>query len=236
MKKVLLTLALAAFAFTANAQWVVGGTVSANHANGHSDKYVAGNTITNITLLPKVGYQLNDKMQVGLLFGWTFNYTRTYNGADDNYTSNSNPGNANITPTTPYTDYPQIMKNPTITIAPYFRYNLTTWKNFTIFAEAQLNVGIHMESSRFTKTPNGDTSVDQKDNFTSFGLSVVPGLNYSLTDKISLDLYVNLVRCYADFYTADNYGGHAWGIGADMSAQTLNDHLGNFSLGFNYHF
>ena len=85
MKKVLLTLALAAFAFTANAQWVIGGTVSANHDNFHTDKYVRGATTTNITLLPKVGYQLNDNMQVGLLFGWTFNYERNYNGADDTY-------------------------------------------------------------------------------------------------------------------------------------------------------
>lgn len=226
MKKILLTLALAAFAFTANAQWVIGGTMSAYHNNDHLNDYAGGTSTTEITLLPKVGYQLNNDMQIGLQFGWTFNYERNYAGASDNYGSTSNPA----LPTPNYDNW----ENPTIVIAPYLRYNFAMWKSFTIFAEAHLNVGIHMESSNFNKTTGNST--DNGDSFTSFGINIIPGLNYSLTDKISLDLYVNLLSCYANFVTAENFGGHSWGIGADMDAQTLWNHLGNFSLGFNYHF
>lgn len=229
MKKVLLTLALAAFAFTANAQFVIGGNIGANHDNYHTDKYGTGTTTTDISIMPKIGYQLNENMQIGLTVGWTYNYERTYAGKDDTYNSTSNPGLATAAN---YKDF----NNPTITIAPYFRYYLTSWKNFKVFAEAELNVGIHMESSRSTVVSGSETSTNNQDNFTSFGINIVPGLNYSLTDHISFDLYVNLLRCYADFATADGFGAHAWGIGADMSAQTIQAHLGNFAIGFNYAF
>ena len=78
MKKILLTLALAAFAFTANAQFVVGGNVGIDHSSRANDDYSRGTTNTNISILPKVGYQLNDQMQVGIQLGWDYNYNRWY--------------------------------------------------------------------------------------------------------------------------------------------------------------
>ena len=217
MKKLLLTVALAAFAFTANAQWVIGGNINASHDNWHANDYVVGTTNTSVSILPKVGYQLNEKMQVGAQLGWMYDYTRTYAGDADTYTSTSMTGASG---------------QPTIVIAPYLRYNFATWKNFTVFAEANLRLGLHLESSNYAST--GSVTTDNGDSYTSIAISVVPGLNYSLNDHISLDLYVNLLNCYAEFMTNDFGGGHEYGIGANMNSQSLFSHLSNFSIGFNY--
>lgn len=219
MKKILLTLALAAFAFTANAQFVLGGTLSVSHMNNHATDYVAGTTSNHFEIAPKIGYWLNDNMQIGANLGWAYDYTRNYAGNSDTYASTSNTG---------------VSGQPTITIAPYFRYNVASWKNFTVFAEAQMEVGLHLESSNYNTT--GSVTTDNGDNYTSFGLAVIPGLNYSFTEHLSMDLYVNLLGCFAIFETAENWGSHAYGLGLNMDAETVNAHLNNFSIGFNYSF
>ena len=219
MKKILLTIALVAFGMTASAQWVIGGNINLSHDNWHNNDYVAGTTDNHFSIMPKVGYQLNKDMQIGVQLGWAYDYIRTYAGDADTYTSTSN-----VAPS----------GQPTIIIAPYFRYNFANWKKFTLFAEAQLTFGLHMESSNYTTV--GSTTTDNGDNYTSLGINVVPGLNYAFSDKFSMDLYVNLFRCYAEFETADNWGSHEYGIGANMNAQSINAHLNTFTLGFNYHF
>lgn len=218
MKKVLLTLALAAFAMTANAQLVIGGNINASHDNWHLKDYVTGTTTNSFSIMPKVGYQLNEKMQIGAQLGWKYNYIRNYTSTDT-YTSTSATGASG---------------QPTIIIAPYFRYNFANWKNFTVFAEAHLTLGLHLESSNYAST--GSVTTNNGDQYTSIAISVVPGLNYSITDHISMDLYVNLLNCYAEFMTSDASGGHEYGIGLNMNNQSLFDHLSNFSLGFNYVF
>ncbi len=219
MKKALLTFALAAFAFTANAQWVLGGTIAADHSNIHANDYTGGATNNHFEIAPKVGYWLNDNMQIGIQVGWAYDYTRNYVGNSDTYNSTSAAG---------------VSGQPTIDITPYFRYNFANWKNFTVFAEAQLNVGLHLESSNYNTI--GSVTTNNGDNFTSIGLAVIPGLNYSFNEHISMDIYVNLLGCYANFATADNWGSHEFGLGLNMDAQTLNNHLNNFAIGFNYAF
>lgn len=217
MKKVLLTLALAAFAMAANAQFVLGGNIGINHSNSHSDDYVSGTAETNISILPKIGYWLNDDMQIGAQLGWVYGYERSYASADDTYTST-----------------PQSV----IVFAPYFRYNFAEWKKLKVFCEAQLGIGFGLESHTHWFV-NGDeidgSPSDNGNNFTSFGLNVVPGLNYSFNDHISMDIYVNLLGLYANVRSNDDGSGtHSWGLMANMGAQDLNAHLSNFSIGFNY--
>lgn len=214
MKKILLTLALAAFAMTANAQWVLGGNIGVAHSNNHTTDYAfGGNASTNISIMPKIGYWLNDDMQLGIQLGYVQNYTRTYGTADDVYTSNT--GSA-------------------LAFTPYFRYNVANWKNFTVFCEAQLNLTLGLESHGYNSVT--ETTTDAGDSYTSFGLAVIPGLNYAFTDHISMDIYVNLLALYANFYSDDNTGAHDWGLGLNMDPQTVNAHLNNFSIGFNYSF
>lgn len=214
MKKVLFTIAMIAFAMTANAQLILGGQIGLNHNGNHDDNYSLGsNANTNITILPKIGYQLNDNMQIGIKLGVDYTYGRVYAAGEDNYASN--------------------WQN-TLYLAPYFRYNLMEWRSFTLFCEAQLAFGLHMESHNYNTLT--DNTTDNADDFTTIGLSIVPGLNYALSDKCSLDLYVNLARLACNWTLTDAFDTHSYDLGVNMDAQTLNAHLGNFAIGFNYHF
>lgn len=220
MKKIILTLALMAFAFGANAQFVIGGNIGFSHDADYDDNYTAlygSQANTDITILPKVGYQLNDDMQVGAQLGWNYNYTRMYAGADDSYTSR--PRNS-------------------IMISPYFRYNLLKWKKFNVFCEAAINFELGLESKTHTFVNGSEVTgspVKNGDNFTSFGIGVVPGLNYAFSKNFSMDIYINLASIYWNATSYDGHADHAWGFGANMSEQTLNAHLNNFLIGFNYH-
>lgn len=218
-----MTLALAAFAFAANAQFVIGGNVGIAHG-GTTDGDYYDDATTNMSIMPKVGYWLNDKMQIGMQFGLDYAYYRNYSGADN-------------------AQYRSATQTSWL-VAPYFRYNLANWKNFTVFCEAQLGIGITPKSSWYQTYPTEESGEGTTSRF-DLGLTVLPGLNYALTDHISLDLYVNLLGLYYNYAstTYDLGGGtetttrdHNWGAVANMNAQDLNSHLGNFAIGFNYAF
>lgn len=210
-----MTLALVAFAMTANAQWVLGGQIDLNHNGGHDDNFTLGSYAnTTLTILPKVGYQLNDKMQIGLQFGLDYNYNRAYTiNSEDDYISN----------------YGTIVR-----LNPYFRYNVLQWRSFTLFCEAQLGLGLHMETHTYNSTL--DNTTDNNDNFTTVSLAVVPGLNYALSNKVSFDLYCNIIGLACDWTMRDGWSTHNYGLYADMQAQTMNAQFNNFAIGFNYHF
>lgn len=231
MKKVLLTLALAAFAFTANAQFVIGGNLGVNHNGRHDKDFTSGNAYTGISIEPKVGYQLNDQMQFGAQISWNYTYNRWYG-------MSATPG------AIPVASYGKdsYESNPVnvITIAPYFRYNFATWKSFTVFCEAQVGIGFGLESKGHLFIEGKEATgspVKMGDNFTRFSASITPGLNYSINDMFSMDLYIDLLGFqWATQTDANDNNTHNWGLNADMSAQTLMAHLGNFRIGFNYHF
>ena len=117
---------------------------------------------------------------------------------------------------------------------PYFRYNVATWKNFTVFCEAQANLTLDLESSSYNKVT--DVTTDNKDAMTMIGLRVVPGMNYAFNEHFSMDLYINIVSAYWAMASRDGAAAHQWGLGVNMEDQTLDSHLSNFSIGFNYSF
>ena len=265
MKKALLTLALAAFAFAANAQFVVSGQLGFSTNNGNeNDVTVIGTTTTewnvpanvntDIVFLPKIGYQLNDKMQVGIGFGVRYNSFKNYSNFYATYTNPTidNFEGWNKTTTT------------TIEIAPYFRYNLVELTdNLTLFCEAQLAFGFSGKAKYHdynTEVVVGgvtalaalDTTYTGNTKYSSIDLTVVPGLNYKIGDNISLDLYVDLLglgfthtsmNTFTDASTPsttmtnDNtITRNFFYLTADASAQSLANHFNLFRLGFNYHF
>ncbi len=234
MKKIILTLALVAFAFSANAQWVLGGNVAFDHTGNATGNYY-NQASTSYSLMPKVGYWLNDRMQLGVQFGVGYNYHRDYRGDhnNDHYRSTSY-------------HYWQF--------SPYFRYNVAKWNRFTVFAEAQLGMQFSPKSKWHDNTAGNDGTGYTKSSRVAF--TIVPGLNYALTGHLSLDAYVDLLGLYYNYTTlsvtsvVDNTETitttHNYGLMADMDPQPLlfagvNDdaltgHLTLVRIGFNYSF
>lgn len=187
MKKAILTIAVAAFAFAANAQLVIGGNLGINTNSGSSELITTagGTTVTTTTtnpkvfdlnIMPKIGYMINDDMQVGLILGFGMNKVTTYDL----------DGLANTD------DFTTVTAN-TITISPYFRYNITEMGNFKLFCEAAIPIAIMPTAKEHYDNGNGTTTDTDLQSGMSFGITVVPGLNYSLNDHISFDLYVNAI-------------------------------------------
>ena len=244
MKKAIFTLAMAVFALAANAQFVAGGSLSFSHNGGNLNTDPASAVVladeaadatTMFSICPKVGYQLNDKVQVGLSIGINYDYGRNYGTAasllqhaDNNYDE--------------YTSTTQWL----FAFNPYVRYNVTNIGKCTLFCEAQLGVEVLPTSSSYNNDNGGShsTTTDGEVSGYSIGLKVVPGLNYRLSDHCSLDLYVNLAGLYGNYTSMKHESSsvtrtsssHNYGFIADASVQSLNNHLDNFGIGFNYHF
>ncbi|MBR6291521.1 MAG: hypothetical protein IKR33_01845 [Bacteroidales bacterium] len=260
MKKALLTLALAAFAFAANAQFVVGGHIGYSNNGGNNNTVniigatttewdVPANVWSTFTIMPKIGYNLNDKMQVGAAFGVTSTYNRVYNAIYG----------AAYTPLTPDAEDWQATADMGFTFAPYFRYNLLSFNDkLTFFCEAQLGLtfnGKTKYSDHATAVgvmPAIDTTYkgNTKSNIVEF--TITPGLNYKINNKLSADLYIDLLGIGYTHRTVNTFVDlSAAGVTnttettrtsddfrfiANANAQTLGAHLANFRLGFNYHF
>lgn len=203
MKKAFLTIALAAFAFAANAQLVIGanlgfGGTSSNSVNTNT---TGGTTTTteitgpksfNFYLMPKIGYQINEKMQAGVILGFS-------------HETNTRTLTAAIAPSLwGASNYEGTMKTSqnTINVTPFFRYNVVELNNLTLFCEAGIPIVISPaektvveESGDQLLTGNHVTSTTEISNnkITSFGLTITPGLNYALNEHLSMDLYFNAI-------------------------------------------
>ena len=217
MKKIALTLVLAAFAMAANAQFILGGQLEFN-TNGGNTHYEAiapytsafnhpSTKTTDLRIAPTISYVLNDKMQVGLSLMYVTGSTVNYG---------------------------------------------TTGK-FNFFCEATLTFiasgRSHTHAYDNSVTPVIDVENDGPTSYSILDFSIVPGVNYKFNDKWSADCYINLAGLAFTRTATKNYGTLAdpdaltstnvttnFGLIANSSAQDLNAHLGNFSIGINYHF
>ena len=257
MKKVILTLVLAAFTFAANAQFVVGGQLGYFY-NGGNINYTGVNNSpkdyqtpfngtamasSSYSIMPKIGYQLNDNMQVGLSFGIEGSATTDYSSWTLLYRT--------------YQDFEGWKKTSqsSFSVAPYLRYNLGTIKGLTFFCEAQLSFTfdgkekIHEFNTEIKDIllRAHDTTYTGNNNVNSISFSVVPGLNYKFNDRLSADLYIDLLRLSFVHTTniwenvnvdGDKYveNTNNFYFGANLNAQTLSSQFSHFRLGFNYHF
>lgn len=217
MKKALLTFALAAFAFTASAQWIMGGQIGFNHQSAHDDNYLPGSTSsTTFAVQPKVGYNLNENWQIGATIVFGYDYTRNYAGADNTYAS---------------------WADLQIGISPYARYSYGVWKKWSLFVEGSIIFGMTPESTRYTYVNGNETgNVKMGNDVTFLGIGLVPGMNYKLSDKFSLDLYLDVASISWSLVNRNGFSSHDFTVGANLDARTINAYLNNFRIGFNYHF
>ena len=136
MKKAFLTIAFAAFAFAANAQFIISGNIgfsnhgatSMNDLNTTESYIVPGSISNTIAFSPTFGYQFNDKMQVGISLTYSYSYSKDFNKAG--YVID-------------YQNYEgwKTTSSTRFAIAPYFRYNLMSWNKLTLFLQAQADFG-----------------------------------------------------------------------------------------------
>lgn len=167
MKKIFMTLAAVAVAATMNAQIYVGGGINLQTGKTTNEVTAGGvttsidNKNTTFGITPEIGYKLDEKMAVGLAFGFT--------------TTTSEPGTG-----VPGTSVKNTRNN--FNFVPYFRYTFVTWDKLSVFADAEL--GFSFGKNKNERTAGGvTTTAETKTN--AFHFAVLPGISYQLNDKIN---------------------------------------------------
>ncbi len=258
MKKAFLTIAMAAFAFAANAQFIVGGNLGFNTQSGKSvETVVAGGTTTttefinpssmDLYIMPKIGYQIDDKMSAGIILGYSMDSrTRTLtapSGFDPLMSAAFALGMDDYAGTTKWSA-------STITIMPYFRYNLMEFNDLTLFCEAAIPIDIHgaektvlNEEGTYAGAKHTVTATEVDNKWNSFGITITPGLNYAFNEHLSMDIYFNAISLgYTMTKTTRNDA--AWTDNFDNNTVTTTNDFGlnvrslpaAVSFGVNYAF
>lgn len=216
MKKIVLTLALALFAFAANAQLVISANIGGSMTSGIVNNYrhitivvdsssnvdIPMEKYTNFTGGLKIGYKFG-KAQAGVAASYNM-YTidnqtldptiipivGVYNGV--------NYGIASVTTTGGMST-----KGSSFTVAPYFRYDIIQAGDVSIFAEVDLfysrsnSPEIHATEVNVNPIVNFNLALDST--FarplvtTSYGINVVPGLSWQLSNHFGIDLYLDFL-------------------------------------------
>lgn len=219
MKKIVLTLALSAFAFAANAQLVISANIGGSQTSGEvstSSEIVVG---TDSTTPPQITpLEGNTNLTGGLKIGYKFGKAEVGIAASYNKSTSKNmPLDPTIIPiigiyegvnygipTIKTTGGISSSAVTSITIAPYFRYDILRAGDVAIFAELNLFYNMTKDPTivftELNEGPEGialpsvkDTTIVRPLNSTSLGVSVVPGLSWQLNDNCSIDLYLDFL-------------------------------------------
>ena len=194
MKKFLFAVAALATSLTASAQLWVGGSLDFDN----SKEWQNDKSRTDWSISPKVGYALDDALEVGLGFG--------ISGAS--FENNLETKSSQLT----------------FSVAPFVRYSYFSEGNFSLFVEG--NVSYYYYSGN--QEPNVGETV--KTSNWSFGVNILPGFKYTLTDHFAL--VGTFGRLSYNHYRPDKEDP-AW-IGAQNSFG-FNLHSG-YSIGLYYAF
>jgi hypothetical protein len=206
MKKVILVMVIALTGLVSvNAQYYVGGSLGFNSS---SNKLKEGNknTSTSFTIAPEFGYNLSDKIDLGISLGFI---------------------------NTQMDEYSRELKQNIWEIAPYVRYSILQYGKFSILAKAELAIAggkIDITYKEYAYEENND--YNQK--YTHFGIGIRPILTYSLSDKIVLLSELNFFNI--GFYSSDYKDSHTstgFSLGANTD-NILN--VGDVTIGFAYKF
>jgi hypothetical protein len=216
MKKIVLTLALAVFAFAANAQLVISANIGGSMTSGTVNNYrhitivvdsssnvdIPMEKYTNFTGGLKIGYKFG-KAQAGVAASYSM-YTidnqtldptiipivGVYNGVNYGIASVLTTGGMST-------------KGSSFMVAPYFRYDIIQAGDVSIFAEVDLFYSrsnspvIHATEVNVNPIVNFNLTLDST--FarplvtTSYGINVVPGLSWQLSNHFGIDLYLDFL-------------------------------------------
>ncbi len=195
MKKILYVIGIILLFNTGiNAQYFAGGSFSFTHNGGSFDDGTTTNdkvSTTSFMLAPKAGYILSEKLWVGMQIGFGVDKTKT-------------PGATEI-----------ISKESVISFMPFARYYAFTFNKLSLGVQGQLGLSFHNEKVDI----DGSTTDGPKGTGISF--NVVPGLSYSLTDKIDLEAQIGGLSLGFSSYTEKE----------DVAGVTTKDKSNGFTIG-----
>lgn len=195
MKKVLLAVAMVAFALTSNAQLWFGGSLGLGTSSNvtYTTTTVAAPyadcKLLSTEFAPKVGFGINDKFSVGATLALGFEKAKDKDDKDnfDKYFRWS--------------------------VAPFARYAFAEIGDFSVLAEGTLALG----KGKYTTGVSGvgETSVDGD---MAISFVVTPVLSYEVSDHFNLEFGMNFLS--VGFY---HYGEerNAFNLGATSTGATL---------------
>ncbi|MBQ9471168.1 MAG: outer membrane beta-barrel protein [Bacteroidales bacterium] len=212
-KAIFAVIAMLAIGPMAKAQLYVGGSIGVNTQAGKETEENETEKLpqtTNLNISPEVGFFLSDQFAVGAYINTAFSF-----------------GNTRATD-------PIKTRSTQFGITPYARYYAIQSDKFGVFLEGQV-----FFSHQSSKTIGGGVTVDgPKTN--SFGVAIVPGLAYSLTDNIQLQMRLNVLGAHFTHTSTTSGDGKETtannSCGLNISTQNVLGSLGGIQVGFIYKF
>lgn len=175
MKKIFFTFLLAFLAFSANAQLHLGGQFSIKFSNEHTS-YQGGWTSDKenayqIALMPKVYWNLNEKMQLGGRIGFGFGHMTT----------------GIICDTEKDKDLEIVNRALGWSVCPFFGYKLLDWNTVSIWAEANVFVG------QYYNVNNPKATIVEWGRETEYGFQILPVIDIALKENLALQLHLGFI-------------------------------------------
>jgi len=169
MKKIFIILAITVFAIQVNAQWFIGGDVSANVTN-IDETYVwssVNKTEAGFQIAPRFGYYFNNKFALGLSVSFGANFSINTSGN-----------------TTKYQEYALRWG-----AFPFLRYSVFTYKKFSIILQGSTGVGgTHYFSQTGSNSVKGSSALGIR------VINVSPILGFNLTDHLQMEAGLNFLN------------------------------------------
>ncbi len=213
MKRIFLALALAVFAFSANAQFIIsaniGGSKFSGDTNIHSQVSVATSSENDTTIFPIA----TSNLTAGLKLGYKFGKAQVgVSGSYSMYTLENQPLDPTIIPMAS-SQFPSwaskgfmSTKYASYTIAPSFRYDVLTAGDISLFVElnlfytATLNPVIeqaHVENYIIANPAIGFTidsnAIPIPRSSVEMGARIIPGLTWQLSKNCGVELYMDFL-------------------------------------------
>ena len=173
MKKLFSTLLLLTIALMANAQFHLGGQFSVNFSNEHTE-YSSGYTqdvehAYLVDLLPKMYWNLNEKMQIGGRIGFAFGRLNSGYIFDPD-----------LDPL--YSVYRAVGWS----VSPFFGYKLLNWKIVSVWCEANVFL------SKYYNTDKKKAEYEEWSTDTEYGFQILPVINVDITETMAIQLHVGV--------------------------------------------
>ena len=189
MKKLFITIAFVAAAMFAQAQFFVGGSLGLTSTSAKETEKIGNVSSTfdgekqfTFNITPSVGFMFNENMGVGLDFGIDLTNITYPKGTNGGW---GVPVAADET---------LKIKQTSFLIAPYFRYVFAEIDNFKFYADARIS---YMSAKpKLTISSDNQTTEYTGYKVSKFGIGIVPGMAYMLTDNISMNCQLNVLSLY----------------------------------------